>query len=132
MESRLNQWIMEKRSEGAIINGLIVQRKAITIMNEINHPESLTFRASRGWLQNFFKRHQFVLRRITTSGRDLPENALNIIQDFFAECNISIRELKRRHNRNWRSMIFNMDETAIYLGAPSKFLFFKLKYFFRI
>jgi hypothetical protein len=43
------------------------------------------FKASNGWLFNFLRRNRFVLRRITTTGRELPENAIDTILSFIAD-----------------------------------------------
>jgi hypothetical protein len=44
--------------------------------------ESSEFKASGGWLRNFLKRKNLVLRRITTTGRDLPTNTLQTVKEF--------------------------------------------------
>lgn len=80
---------------GICIPGYEIQREALTRYNLI-HPlqpftdfvqkcalRKVTFRASRGWLSNFCLRHDLVLRRISTTGRDLPTNAINRIYEFF-------------------------------------------------
>jgi hypothetical protein len=46
------------------------------------------FKASPGWLANFCKRKNIVMRRVTTSGRDLPHNYMNQIYDHFENVNI--------------------------------------------
>ena len=46
------------------------------------------FKASPGWLANFCKRKNIVMRRVTTSGRDLPHNYMNQIYDHFENANI--------------------------------------------
>ena len=38
------------------------------------------------WFGAFLKRRNLVLRRVTTTGRDLPENMNSLIASFFAEC----------------------------------------------
>ena len=61
--------------------------KALEIMREHSQRDNqpLIFKASVGWLLNFFKRNKWVLRRITTSGRDLPDNSIETILNFLVE-----------------------------------------------
>ena len=65
-----------------------------------------------GWL----RRHNKALRRVTTTGRELPSNSKLILESFFLNC----VEILRKYNFD-RSKIYNMDETSIYLDCPSKY-----------
>jgi hypothetical protein len=73
-----------------------------------------TFIGSRGWLCNFCKRNDLVLRRLTNKGRQLPLKTKEIIQRFHLAC------CKRRIPFD-RSEIYNMDETNIELDAPGNY-----------
>ena len=64
---------------------------------------------------SFFRRNNFVVRRITTSGRDLPKNSDKLVQDFLNEC----KQKFQLDNFNLDAVL-NMDETSIYLDAPGK------------
>ena len=81
MEQELSSWIENSRAKGACISGFVIRVKALEIMRahcrRDNQP--LVFLASNGWLFNFLKRNKWVLRRITTTGRDLPLNAIETI-----------------------------------------------------
>jgi hypothetical protein len=53
-------------------------KKAIELYPQLytNVSETVNeFKASNGWLPNFGKRRNLVLRRITTKGREAPKNA---------------------------------------------------------
>jgi hypothetical protein len=41
------------------------------------------FKGSNGWLNNFLLRNKLVLRRITTTGRELSEDSASVINEFF-------------------------------------------------
>ena len=53
--------------------------------------------------------HNFSLRRITSTGRDLPSETRTTIRHFLGDC----RELATE-----RASIYNMDEISIDLDAP--------------
>ena len=79
------------------------------------------FKASIGWLLNFLRRNKFVRRRITTTGRDLPGNSVEIILNFLTEMQKFFIEPP---DINLDSIV-NMDETCIYLDFPSNYTFEK-------
>ncbi|CAF0774012.1 unnamed protein product [Brachionus calyciflorus] len=70
LENELKAWILEQRLLGYVVDGKSIKKQAL----EISTRDHLNFRASNGWFSRFLKRSNFVLRRITTSGRDLPSN----------------------------------------------------------
>ena len=95
METELSVWVNEVRELNACIDGDSIRAQAHEIYQSI-YPEiphesllclkaSKPFKASRGWLSNFCKRKNFSYRRITTSGRVLPKDAFNRINDFYIE-----------------------------------------------
>jgi hypothetical protein len=67
--------ILQERALGVCISGFVIRVKAFeierAICNQMNKP--CLFKASNGWMGNFLRRNRFVLRRITTTGRDLLE-----------------------------------------------------------
>jgi hypothetical protein len=80
--------------------------------------QPLIFKASDGWLLNFLKRNKWVLRRITTSGRDLPDNSIETILNFLVEMKQHFIDGKIDFDS-----IINMDETSIYLDFPSNYTY---------
>ena len=121
MEIHLLKWVKDKRDLGACISGFSMQQKAIELFRDSygNVEETMTeFKASNGWLTNFCKRRNLVLRRITTKGREAPKNATLIIKNFFKQCQqlVNIENYKPEE-------IINMDETSIYLDFPSNYTF---------
>jgi len=48
-----------------------------------------------GWLLNFLKRNKWVLRRITTSRRDLPDNSIETILNFLVEMKQHFIDVKK-------------------------------------
>ena len=70
---------------------------------------------------NFLRRNKFVLRRITTTGRDLPENSIDTILKFL----IGMRKLFIDIEDFDLDSLINMDETSIYLDFPSNYTYEK-------
>ena len=75
-----------------------------------NNPE---FKASRGWISNFMKRHDFVIRRRTTTGQSLPPHLADKVVSFVKFC-----DSQRAQHKLLRCDIGNMDETAIWSDMP--------------
>lgn len=74
-----------------------------------------SFKASNGWLAIFLARRHPSIRRVTTTGRDLPESCKEIVQTFLDHAQKIISEDFRYKE------ILNMDETSIYLDAPRNY-----------
>jgi hypothetical protein len=75
------------------------------------------FKAHNGWLTNFRKRRNLVLRRIATKGREAPKNATGIIKKLLQDCQNMI------NLDNYTPNEINMDETSMYLDLPSNYTF---------
>jgi hypothetical protein len=122
MEQELSSWIETARAKGACISGFVIRVKALEIMRENcqRNNQPLIFKASIGWLLNFLKRNKWVLRRITTSGRDLPDNSIETILNFLVEMKQHFIDGKIDFDS-----IVNMDETSIYLDFPSNYTYEK-------
>ena len=122
MEQELSSWIENGRAKGACISGFVIRVKALEIMREHCRRDDrpLIFKASVGWLLNFLKRNKWVLRRITTSGRDLPDNSIETILNFLVE--MKQHFIDGKIDFDW---IVNMDETSIYLDFPSNYTYEK-------
>jgi hypothetical protein len=76
MERELSACIETKRSKDCCIGGFVIRIKANETMQEKCERNNIpcNFKASVGWLLIFLRRKKFVSRRITTTGRYLPEN----------------------------------------------------------
>jgi len=69
------------------------------------------------------KRKNLVLRRITTTGRDLPTNTLETVKTF-------INKYHGLNSENPYRFYINGDETAIYLDAPSNYTYAEIGNYF--
>ncbi len=91
MELELKDWILKQRAEGKCVSGDVIQKEAVKLYNQIHGvvprcPDTITnFNGSRGWFRNFCKRRGFVLRRVSSTGRELPGNVHEIIHKFFQD-----------------------------------------------
>jgi len=98
MEAELYKWIMEKRAINAVISGTLIKLEAQVIFKRVyanTKLEAAEFKASGGWLKNFLRRKNLVLRRITTTGRDLPVNTISIVKEFIDKFHqIETKDLK--------------------------------------
>ena len=73
------------------------------------------FKASRGWLEKFMKRHCFSLRRRTTVSQRLPKDLVPKVTSFI----MGTRRL--RHSKKYPlGSIGNMDETPLWLDMPGE------------
>ena len=113
LEIELKQWICNNRAVGACIDGFMIKNKAIQIADSLRITD---FKGSNGWLQNFLVRNKFVLRRITTTGRKLPNDAPEAVNEFFALCNRTLRNVNREQ-------IFAADETNFHLDSPPNYTY---------
>ena len=48
--------------------------------------EGTKLQASNGWLTRFLRRKRLVIRRVTTSGRELPSDAGATVEAFLRDC----------------------------------------------
>ena len=87
METKLKDWIIQQRALGVCVSGFVIRVKALELERAICEQmnKQCLFKASNGWLFNFLRRNRFVLRRITTTDRELPENAIDTILSFIAD-----------------------------------------------
>lgn len=74
------------------------------------------FKATHGWCRRFMNRFNLVFRRISSSGRDLPKNSIDLVLEFFNK----IRELIGEHNFTL-NQILNMDESSFYMDMPGNY-----------
>ena len=94
--------------------------KAIQILRETDQYDG-TFFASDGWLRGFLQRKDYTLRRITTTGRDLPSDFLETIEKFHKECEFNFID----DDEFDPNALINMDETSIYIDKPSNYSYAK-------
>src|SRR5262245_21037394 len=67
IDAALLKWIKEKRSQNIPIDGPTIQVKALDFAKQLGYQEG-EFKASRGWLNRFKKRHGISFRRIQGEG----------------------------------------------------------------
>ena len=110
LEEVLVSWIEQLREENLRVTRSSVQAKALELV-----PQEEEFVASRGWLEKFFRRNGFSLRRRTTVSQRLPEDLQPKVISFI----MKTRQLRLK-NQYPLSMIGNMDETPLWLDMPGE------------
>ncbi len=105
--------IVEKE-KGHLLSSFSIKVKEVKLEREICKQNQTTFKfyASDGWLRNYLRRKGYTLRRITTTGRELPADCLEKVAEFLNECERLIVGL---------NSIINMEKTGIYLDSASNF-----------
>ena len=109
MEEQLFQWITEHRTQDHCVSGRMIRLRALQITNDFYAVHN-NFSASEGWFHRFLRRHKLALRRVTTSGRDLPSNVGQIIEHFLENSQNEFIV----PNFNLRN-VANMDETSNFI-----------------
>ena len=117
MEDILDAWAKGLRDAGC---GFTLKVKALQSLREDLNIK-LEFTASDGWLRGFLFRKNYSLRRITTTGRDLPTNCLETINNFHKECAVYFID-DTEFDPNG---LVNMDETSVYIDKPSNYTYAK-------
>ena len=106
METELFDWINDQRDRGFCVTGGMIRAEALRILAGTN------CQASNGWLTRFLR--IFVIRRITSSGRDLPVDARASLEIFLRDCEPF---LEMDFDRDF---LLNADETSIYIDPPTR------------
>ena len=120
MEDILDELAKGLRDAGCYVSGFFLKVKALQILRE-NLNVIAEFTASDGWLRGFLFRKNYSLRRITTTGRDLPTNCLETINNLHKECAVFyIDDAEFDPNG-----LVNMDETSVYIDKPSNYNYAK-------
>jgi hypothetical protein len=108
MENNLFDWVIDQRDRGFCVTQGMIRCEALRMLNGTN------FQASNGWFSRFLRRKRLVVRRITTSGRDLPKDAGVQANTFLDQCHEFVR------SDFDRDTLLNGDETSIYLDPPTR------------
>ena len=108
LEDQLFNWINEHRNQGHCVSGNMIRLRALELFNEYSNTH-MNFQASEGWFHRFLRRRNLVLRRVTTSGRELPRD-VGIKIDYFLQTSQSNFMTPNFDLSN----LANMDETSIY------------------
>ena len=82
------------------------------LQNEGKVDSNLQFRASRGWMEKFMKRHALSFRRKTTVSQRIPEECIQKAIRFIRSMVNTRREQELENNQ-----IIGCDETSIWLDA---------------
>ena len=107
LEDQLIKWILVLRDLDFLVSILALQEKAKNLIQPGN-PE---FKASRGWIENFFNRH-----KLTSVSQKLPSQLEIVLTKFYADAAKFMRIGKYP-----LSLVGNMDKTPAFFDmVPSK------------
>ena len=95
-EVKVFEWFASQRANSIVMTVPGLQNKMNELMKTMHPDDSIIFKCSRGWVQNFMKRYDLTIRRITTSGRELPKNCAELINGFLNEVKEKIIENGKR------------------------------------
>ena len=104
VKEQLAVWIEHQLAHHLRVTRTMIQQKAIQL-----HAGEEEFSASRGWLENFLRHHNFSLRRKTTS-QWLPQDMIAKVSTFV----LRVRKMRLLH----QYPISCMDETPLWLDMP--------------
>ena len=116
LEDKLMEWIKDMRKVKKIaVTSQRGRLEAMDIYRKFKATKAWPeFTASKGWWQNFKRRHRLSNRRGTHVASKDPKDLLSKIVDHF----MRIRDLKRIHGLQPKDLLC-MDETAIWFDMPS-------------
>lgn len=106
------KFVTELRSKGMPVSRKAIMLKAI----QLGTDAGIQLKASRGWCENFMKRHSLYLRRKTTVCQKMPEDFLEKIAEY--QCFVKAFHQK---NRYVLGQIGNADETPICFDMPRNY-----------
>lgn len=109
LEEILNQWIIQRRSDGKHVTRKNIQSRAKQIFDDMGTGN--VFTASDGWCTNFMKRYGFSTRRKTHQSQKLPNELVPKIVEFF----YFLRNYLVKHIGIAKSQLVAMDETCVFL-----------------
>ena len=111
-EKDILSWLLELRDLHVPVSVLTLQEKAKPVVR----PHNPTSNASRGWVENFFARHQLSLLSQTSVSQKLPKQLEGSITKFYEDAGRYMRIGKHP-----RSLVTNMDETPAFFDMiPAK------------
>eukprot|EP00794_Sanderia_malayensis_P013386 gene13386-14759_t len=107
MEERLLEWVFQRRSKRLRVSRKHIMKKAKVIHEEI-------FKASKGWLDKFMKRHGLSLRRQTSIAQKDPDLLIAKIVSYI----LRVRRLRQKYCYRFNDIIA-FDKTPVWADMVS-------------
>ena len=118
LEVELIEWFKESRSQLKVVSRYMIQAKARSLAKkqiyQTEYPDIKDAKFSQKWVDGFMTRHKLVNRRKTTISQKLPENYIELQNQF-----LSYVLFRRKEHQYPLSLIANMDETPMAFNLPN-------------
>ena len=113
LESKLHQWVLDKRMNGIGVSGTMIRLMAKKMAKDMSPEETRGFTGSTSWLYRFMKRNNLVIKAKTRISQRLPREFEEHIVNFQRTI------IRMRHaNQYAMQQIGNMDETPMNFDMP--------------
>jgi hypothetical protein len=128
MEERLATWIRDFRSIGVPVETYMVDHEARTIfgklyLDKVHRDGSVNFKFSSTWRTNFFKRHNFSVKNVSTRGAGGRTNTLtgDMIEQYHMDMRVAQMSGTRDAKYGYCSPCetWNHDQVPIALAPPN-------------
>ncbi|KAF7637350.1 HTH CENPB-type domain-containing protein [Meloidogyne graminicola] len=107
-DKELADWVRELRKKNLRVSRKMLVVQALKMCDSKYNNLKDKFKASHGWLESFFKRHNFSFRRPTSVAQKHPEEYTKIIIDFILYVQKLWKENDYKH-------VYACDETSVWL-----------------
>ena len=101
LDQAILEYVEDQRKQRLTVTEKKIRIKAASISQELYPDLNPNFKASRGWFNRMCTRNNLSHRRVTSVGQKVPENAVEIAEEFLKDM-MEIGEF---------SNFVNMDET---------------------
>ena len=118
VDKKVFEWFQKRRELGLPVTSIDLMDRSMEAYNEMKRNgvelPVKPFKGTWGWLKGFLKRYTLTSRMATSVGQKIPNNAKDLISDFFKQI-----EKFRQQDTTGQSLIMNEDEMPMYFDSPT-------------
>lgn len=111
-EEMVLKWYNEQIRNDLNITIPLIRNKIIEEVR-IKYPSD-HFKASKGFVVRFLKRHNLVKRKITSSGRGVPKDSIESVKEYLGEAYKYAQQFES-------GQIINFDQTSLYMDTVGNY-----------